>query len=61
MKKQCRNCQFFKISWDYAKPYSCDFFNFKSKQIPSMVVKQNSGKDCEGFKQKKKANKRQES
>ncbi len=50
----CRNCSYYYITWDNNFPYGCKLFGIKSKKLPSVVVYQTSGKDCEGFEQKKK-------
>jgi len=33
-------------------PYGCKAFGFKTKQIPSAVVYQSSGKSCQGYEEK---------
>ncbi|GGG11895.1 hypothetical protein GCM10007425_02770 [Lysinibacillus alkalisoli] len=48
----CFQCHFFKVTWDTNNPRACTAYGFKSKQIPSTVVKQSSGMDCMKFKQK---------
>ncbi len=49
----CLKCVFFKVSWDEHKPRQCNYFNFKSKDMPSHVVFQASGMVCPHFQQKK--------
>lgn len=50
----CRNCEYYYITWENKFPFGCKLFGIKSKQIPSVVVYQSSGKKCEGFEEKKK-------
>lgn len=42
----CIKCQHFFVTWDRFNPKGCRAFGFKSRQIPSVVVKQSSGHDC---------------
>ncbi|KOY83987.1 uracil-DNA glycosylase [Lysinibacillus sp. FSL H8-0500] len=49
MKVNCFKCQFFKVTWDPQNPRSCTAYGFKTKQMPSVVVKQSSGMDCLKF------------
>ncbi len=48
----CRNCKFHYITWEKNMPYGCKSFGFKSRQMPSIVVFQSSGKDCQAFEKK---------
>ncbi|MGE7664429.1 uracil-DNA glycosylase [Ureibacillus composti] len=52
MKANCFNCQHFRVTWDQHNPRGCSAYQFKSKQVPSLVVKQSSGLECMKFKQK---------
>jgi len=52
----CRRCKHFQISWDPRAPYSCAALGFKSQQMPSLVVFQSSGLECQAFEPKKPAN-----
>jgi len=45
----CRRCEYFFVTWEPKKPYGCKAYGFKSPQIPSMVVFQSSGRDCNMF------------
>ncbi|MDM5231649.1 MULTISPECIES: hypothetical protein [Lysinibacillus] len=49
MKVNCFKCQHFKVTWDPQTPRACAAYGFKTKQIPSVVVKQSSGMDCLKF------------
>jgi len=42
----CFKCKHLKITWDQAKPYACLAMGFKSKQIPTLVVRRESGQPC---------------
>ena len=42
----CRKCNYFFITWEKSTPYGCRAHGFKSAQIPSQVVFNNSGKQC---------------
>ncbi|EMS72152.1 hypothetical protein [Ruminiclostridium cellobioparum] len=53
-KINCRNCKYHYITWDSNMPYGCKAFGFKTRQIPSLVVFQSSGKDCQAYEQKQK-------
>lgn len=45
----CIKCKYFYVTWDKEFPNGCKFFDFKSKQYPSVVVWQSSGDDCQVF------------
>lgn len=45
----CFKCAYFKVTWDPQNPRACQAYGFKTKQIPSMVVKQSSGMECLKF------------
>ena len=49
MSKQkiiCQKCKYYFVTWEKHKPYGCKAYNFKSQQVPAVVVKQSSGIDC---------------
>jgi hypothetical protein len=50
----CHHCQHFYITWDKAFPYGCRAIGFKSRQIPCVSVRVNSGKECLLFQKRKK-------
>ncbi|MFF6017193.1 uracil-DNA glycosylase [Lysinibacillus fusiformis] len=49
MKANCFQCHFLKVTWDPQTPRACVAYGFKTKQIPSVVVKQSSGMECLKF------------
>ncbi len=53
-KINCRNCKHYFITWEKNMPYGCRAFGFKSRQIPSLVVFQSSGKPCQAYEVKQK-------
>ncbi|MEE1131172.1 MAG: uracil-DNA glycosylase [Caryophanon sp.] len=46
MKVDCFKCAYLRITWEPAHPRACEAHGFKTKQIPSAVVKQTSGMEC---------------
>lgn len=46
---QCRKCKYYYITWDTRFPYGCKLFGVKSKQLPSVIVYQSTGKFCDNF------------
>ncbi|HSH24344.1 MAG TPA: uracil-DNA glycosylase [Massilibacterium sp.] len=42
----CMKCVYFFVTWDRNNPKGCKAFGFKSRQIPSVIVKQSSGHPC---------------
>ncbi len=51
---KCTKCKNYYITWDKNYPHGCRAMNFKSKEIPSVVVFKNSGFQCQLFREKKK-------
>jgi hypothetical protein len=51
----CLNCIHYYVTWDPQLPKGCKAFHFKTKKIPSQSVKDESGKECQMFLDKKKA------
>jgi len=51
-KINCFKCIYYYITWDKNNPKGCKYFGFKTKQMPSIIVKKSSGKDCKAFKEK---------
>ncbi len=49
----CFECRHFFVTWEKATPYGCRGHGFKSRMIPSLMVKQSSGSDCLLFLSKK--------
>ena len=48
----CRRCEYYFVTWKPEQPHGCKAYGFKSQYIPSLVVFQSSGTDCNMFKQK---------
>jgi hypothetical protein len=53
-KIECRMCLHYYVTWDKQLPHGCRAMKFKSKEVPSAVVKKSSGKGCLLFEPKKK-------
>ena len=51
-KINCHKCKYYYVTWEAGMPHGCKFFGFKSRQIPSAVVHQSSGKACQGYEDK---------
>ena len=45
----CIKCKHYHATWDPQFPRGCKLFAIKSMQIPSILVKKESGKECNGF------------
>ena len=45
----CLKCKHYHATWDPQLPRGCKLFGIKSVQIPSVLVKKESGGDCKGF------------
>jgi len=52
----CQKCEYYFVTWESNQPHGCNAYGFKSKAIPSVVVKNSSGQQCHFFKQKEKNN-----
>jgi len=48
----CHACTSFRVTWDPTLPYECTAYGFRSKRLPSLVVRRTSGKDCDLFRPK---------
>jgi hypothetical protein len=48
----CFKCKHFYITWDKRFPNGCKVFGFKSKQLPSQVVREAIGGSCTTFQKK---------
>lgn len=46
----CQKCIYYYVTWEVAKPHGCKAYGFKSKIIPSIVVKNTSKSDCSFYK-----------
>ena len=47
MAVECFKCKFLHITWDQQQPRGCKAYGFKTARTPSLIVKENSGKECE--------------
>nr|WP_134704285.1 uracil-DNA glycosylase [Ammoniphilus sp. YIM 78166] len=45
----CMKCKYYFVTWDKNNPRGCKYFQFKSTQLPSLVVFQSSGQSCLKF------------
>jgi len=45
----CMKCRHFYVTWDPQFPRGCRAYEFKSRQIPSVVVLSSSGTGCMKF------------
>jgi len=45
----CFKCRHLVITWEADRPYACQGMGFKSRQIPSQVVRRESGAPCRLF------------
>lgn len=52
-KVECRRCVHFYITWDEFFPRGCKALSFKSREVPSKVVFDSSGMECQKFEPKK--------
>lgn len=53
-KIECLLCLHYYVTWDKRLPHGCRVMKFKSKEVPSAVVRKSSGKGCLLFSLKKK-------
>jgi hypothetical protein len=53
MKPICNKCEHYYITWEKKFPNGCRSMSFKSRELPSLAVRKNSGMDCLQFKIKK--------
>ena len=51
-KVNCYKCVYYYVTWDASFPRGCKFYNFKTLNIPSILVKQSTGQSCDKFKPK---------
>ncbi|HLG73903.1 MAG TPA: uracil-DNA glycosylase [Chloroflexota bacterium] len=45
----CRGCKHYRVSWDPRMPHLCAAMDFKSQRLPSLVVYESSGMECQMF------------
>ena len=48
----CQRCKSYYVTWEKNKPHGCRAYGFKSKEMPSVVVKQSSGLICSLYEKK---------
>ena len=48
----CHACAHFRVTWDKRVPYECRAFGMRTSRLPSVVVRQESGRDCQLFRPK---------
>jgi len=48
----CQRCKHYYVTWEPQRPHGCKMYGFKSKTVPSVVVKNSSGEQCQLFSQK---------
>ncbi|AXI01061.1 uracil-DNA glycosylase [Sporosarcina sp. PTS2304] len=53
MAVNCFECIYFFTTWEPQNPRGCKAYGFKTKMLPSVVVKQSSGMECMKFEPKK--------
>ena len=46
---QCMKCKHYQATYDPLLPRGCKLFGIKSKTFPSLLVKQQTGEECEGY------------
>jgi hypothetical protein len=45
----CRRCRHYAVTWDRDAPHGCRVYGFKSRRLPSLVVRESAGSDCAAF------------
>lgn len=45
----CFGCVHLVTTYDRAMPYACRLFGLKSRRLPSIEVREESGEDCKGY------------
>ena len=50
----CQKCIYYFVTWEVGQPHGCKSYGFKSKCLPSIVVKNASGQSCNFFEEKNK-------
>lgn len=48
----CQKCKYYYVTWESNKPHGCKAYGFKSKAIPSLIVKQSSNTQCNFYEPK---------
>ncbi|QDU69733.1 hypothetical protein [Engelhardtia mirabilis] len=42
----CHGCRHFAVTYDVEWPYACEIFGLRSKRLPSVEVREASGREC---------------
>ena len=50
---RCIQCKHYQVTFEKDRQHSCKLYQFKSKMLPSLVVKKESGSHCQGFESKR--------
>jgi hypothetical protein len=50
----CQKCIYYFVTWEAGQPHGCKSYGFKSRLLPSIVVKNSSGQPCNFFVEKNK-------
>lgn len=58
MAVNCFECEYFYVTWDQQNPRACKAYGFKTRELPSVVVKRSSGMECLKYKRKKRDGRR---
>ena len=48
----CQRCIYYFVTWEPNQPHGCKSYGFKSRFLPSIVVKNSSGQACNFFVEK---------
>jgi len=51
-KVSCLKCEHFQATYEPEHPRSCKVYGFRTASFPSFVVKRETGKECQAFKEK---------
>ena len=55
-KIHCLRCKHYYSTHDPYLPRGCRLYKFKTKNIPAIIVKKETGKDCLGYEMRKPKN-----
>lgn len=50
----CVTCIHYYVTWDKNFPNGCRLFEFKTRKLPSQLVKESTGANCTNYQQKNK-------
>lgn len=48
-RPNCNKCRHYFVTYDPKLPHGCRSFNFKSRQLPCVHVREVSGEECQVF------------